>query len=274
MKLKRISALVKMEVIRQFTEPLVLTFTTLLVPVLTVIFGLILNDSYGWDENFSVFDFMFPGFLAYAGLLTIYDVAAKMGSERESGLQMRLYTTPLQTSEYVLAQMVSYSFKPFIQILLSLGAAVAVGYRPEIFFGTYYSPGYKILGCFMVLIIMIVFSFSSVGLGMITAALVKSSNAAAGLSFAFIVPQQIFGTFIPPFILGMDPVGWAIPSYYPARLFFLIFEGVPFNTWPEAWTLGWPNPTQEIWLRFGILVAFSIVIFALGIFIYNKKKRG
>jgi ABC-type transport system involved in multi-copper enzyme maturation permease subunit len=170
--------------------------------------------------------------------------------------------------------MIAYSIKPLLQITLSLAAAVAVGYRPEIFFGTYYSPGYKILGCFMVLIIMIIFTFSSVGLGMITAALVKTSNAAAGLSFAFIVPQQIFGTFIPPFILGMDPVGWALPSYYPARLFFLIFVGAPFDTWPTEWTFGWPNPTQEIWFRFGILVAFSVVVFALGVFIYNRKKRG
>ena len=273
MKFRRISTLVKMEVTRQFTEPLVLVFTTLLVPVLCVIFGLVLNDIYGWSPDFSVFALMFPGFLAYSGLLTIYDVAAKIGAERETGIQTRLNTTPLTTSENVFAQMISYSFKPFLQLLLGLCAAIAVGYRPEIFFGVYYSPASKVLGTLLVIVVMIIFSFSSVGLGMLTAAMTKSANAAAGLSFAFIVPQQIFGSFIPPWILGMDPVGWAMPSYYPTRIFFFIFEGVPLDKWPTPWTDSLLNPTQELWIRFGILAAFSIIVFVLGVVIYNRKKK-
>jgi hypothetical protein len=262
-----------MEVTRQLTEPLVLVFTTLLVPVLAVIFGLVLNDSYGWSEDFSVFAFMFPGFLAYSGLLTIYDVASKVGAERETGIQMRLDTTPLTRAEYLLSQMISFSIKPLLQLILALSAALAVGYRPKIFFDVFYTPGFKVAGCFLVLFVMIIFSFSSVGLGMLTAAMTKSANAAAGLSFAFIVPQQIFGTFIPPWILGMAPVGWAMPSYYPTQIFFLIFEGVPLDRWTEPWTLGWPNPTQELWVRFGILFVFSIIVFILGVIVYNRKKR-
>ena len=116
MKLRRIFAIVKMEMTRQIIDPLVLIFTTLLVPALILIFGLIMGDSYGWGSDYTVFEHMLPGFIAYAGLLTIYDVAAGVASEFETGIQKRISTTPLRTSEYVLSQMISYTIKPIIQL--------------------------------------------------------------------------------------------------------------------------------------------------------------
>ncbi|MBK5114596.1 MAG: hypothetical protein KGD59_01995, partial [Candidatus Heimdallarchaeota archaeon] len=127
MKLRRIFTLVKLEMTRQLMDPLVLVFTTLLVPILILVFGLAMGDSYGWGEEYTIFEIMLPGFLAYAGLLTIYDVAAGVGGERESGIQKRINTTPLTTAEYLFSQMASYTIKPIIQLALGLGLAVAVG---------------------------------------------------------------------------------------------------------------------------------------------------
>ena len=115
MKLQRILTIVKMELTRQVKEPLVLIFTTLFVPALIIVFGLGLGNSYGWGPEYTIFEIMTPGLLVYASLLTIYDVAAGVSAERESGLQERLYTTPLTSSEYVFSQMVSYSIKPITQ---------------------------------------------------------------------------------------------------------------------------------------------------------------
>jgi len=260
MKFRRIFAIVKMEMIRQLIDPLVLIFTTLLVPVLILIFGLILGDSYGWGPDYTIFEHMLPGFIAYAGLLTIYDVAAGVAGERETGIQKRLSTTPLRTSEYILSQMISYTIKPIIQLILGLGIAVAVGYRPLIFFGDAYNVGQKLLGCLLVIVFMVVFTFSSVGFGLITASFSKTANAAGGLAFIFIVPQQLFGSFIPPYIFGIDPIGWAMPSWYAARGMGLIFGGTPFSFW-------------EIWVRLGVILAFSILIYGLGIFLFERKKR-
>ncbi|NHJ33031.1 MAG: ABC transporter permease [Asgard group archaeon] len=260
MKLRRIFSLVKLEMTRQFLDPLVLVFTTFLVPLLILIFGFALGNNYGWGPEYTIFEIMLPGFLAYAGLLTIYDVAAGVGAERETGIQNRINTTPLTTAEYLFSQMISYAIKPIIQLALGLGLAVAVGYRPLIFFGTTYSIGAKIAGCLFVIAFMIVFSFSSVGLGLITASIVNTANAAAGLSFAWIVPQQIFGSFIPPAIFGMDFLGWIFPSWYATRGIGLLFGGVSFYFW-------------ELWVRFGALLGFTILIYILGIFLYERKKR-
>jgi len=262
MKPRRVLTIVKMEMTRQITDPLVFIFTTLLVPALILIFGLVMNDNYGWDETetYTVFEIMLPGFLAYSGLLTIYDVAAGVAGERESGIQKRIHTTPLTTAEYILSQMISYTIKPIIQLVLGLGIAVAVGYRPAIFFGSAYSPGLKFAGCILVILFMVIFTFCSVGFGLITATFAKTAGAAGGLAFAFIVPQQIFGSFIPPYILGMNGIGWAMPSWYAARGMGIIFAGTPFTF-------------VELWVRFGVLLVFSIVIYVIGILLYERKKR-
>jgi len=250
MKPQRILAIVKMELTRQVMDPLVLIFTMFLVPGLIVIMGLALGNNYGWGPEYTIFEIMLPGFLVYAGLLTIYDVASGVAAERESGLQKRLYTTPLTSAEYIFSQMISYSIKPIIQLLLGLGAAVAVGYRPV----------NGVFGYLLVIVIMVIFTYSSVGAGMITSTFAKTANNAGGLAFAFIVPQQIFGTFIPPSFLGADILEWVIPSWYPTRLLGMIFAGTPLTDW-------------EIWVRFGVLLAFSIAVYVIGILVYEKKKR-
>lgn len=260
MKLQRILTLVKLEMKRQVMDPLILVFTTLLVPLLILIFGFALGDSYGWGPEYTIFEIMLPGFLAYAGLLTIYDVASGVAGERETGIQKRINTTPLTTAEYLLSQMMSYTIKPIIQLVLGLGIAVAVGYRPLIFFGTTYATGAKLVGCILVIAFMVIFSFCSVGLGLITASFAKTANAAGGLAFAFIVPMQIFGSFIPPGIFGMEKLGWALPSWYATRGIGLLFGGTSFYFW-------------ELWIRFGVLVGFSVVVYIIGILLYERKKR-
>ena len=250
MKTQRVFTIVKMELTRQLRDPLVLIFTTLFVPLLIVVFGLALGDSYGWGPEYSIFEIMLPGWLAYAGLLTIYDVAAGVAAERESGLEKRIYSTPLTSAEYVFSQMIAYSIKPIIQLLLGLVAAVAVGFRPL----------NGVLGYLLVFVSMVIFTFSSVGFGMITATFAKTASAAGGLAFVFIVSQQIFGTFIPPAFLGAGSLEWVIPSWYPTRLMGLVFAGTSLTFW-------------GIWVRFGVLVAFSIVIYVIGILLYERKKR-
>ena len=119
-KARRIFAVVQMEIKRLLREPLTLVFTLLMVPVLILLFGLILSDNYGWHPEYSIFEIMLPGFLTYACLFTIKDVAASVASEHESGLQKRINTTPLTTAEYILSQMISYTIKPLIQLILGL----------------------------------------------------------------------------------------------------------------------------------------------------------
>ena len=90
MRPRRIFTIVKMEIKRQIRDPLVLIFTILLVPAFILLFGLLMNKNPAWGTPYTVFEIMVPGWLAYACLLTIYDVAASVAGERETGLQRRI----------------------------------------------------------------------------------------------------------------------------------------------------------------------------------------
>ena len=250
MKTQRILTVVRMELKRLLRDPLALVFTLLLVPALILLFGLIMGDNYGWHPEYTIFEIMLPGFLAYACLLTIYDVAASVARERELGIQRRINTTPLTSAEYVISQMIAYTVKPLIQLILGLGMAFIVGFRPTT----------TVVGYLLIIVFLVILTFCSVGFGLITANFAKSASAAGGLAFIFIVPQQIFATFIPPAFLGVEKLAWALPSFYATDGVALILSGSPLTD-------------SRIWIRLGILIAFTFVIYSIGIVLYEKNKK-
>ena len=253
MKIRRILTVFKMEITRQVKDPLVLVFTTFLVPLLILIFGLAMNKEPAWDTPYSVFIHMVPGLLVYACILTIYDVAASIAGERELGLQRRLNTTPLSTAEYITSQLLTYSVKPLVQFGIGYGIAFALGYRP---------PNMTFIRYLLAIVFLLLLTFCSVGLGLITAHFAKSASAAGGLAFIFIVPQQIFSSIIPPEFMGLEGVAKAFPSYYAQNsLYYYIFNTVE------------PLTNPVLWRNFGILLAFSVVIYITGMFVYNKMKN-
>ena len=250
MKPRRSLTVVQMEVTRFIKDPLSLVFTIVLAPALILIFGSILGSNYGWDDQYSIFEIMVPGLLAYGALLSIYDVAASVAGERELGLQRRINTTPLTSAEYIFAQLIAYTIKPLIQLLLGLAMAFIVGFRPET----------SAAGYILVILFLVGLTFSSVGFGLITANLSKTASAAGGLAFIFIVPQQIFATMIPSEFMGAESFAWIFPSFYATDGLSLIFTGTPLTD-------------IDLWIRLGLLFAISVVVYLIGILIYERNKN-
>lgn len=250
MEPRRIRTVVQMEITRFIMDPLSLVFTLLLVPALILVMGLLMGSNYGWGEPYSIFEIMVPGLLVYGSLLSIYDVAASVAGGRELGIQRRINTTPLTSAEYIFSQLISYTIKPLIQLLLGLAIAYLVGFRPAT----------SAAGYLLVIVFLVILTFCSVGFGLITANMAKSANAAGGLAFIFIVPQQLFATFIPSEFMGAESFAWIFPSFYATDGLSLIFAGTTLTD-------------IEIWIRLGILFAISIVIYAIGILVYEKNKN-
>lgn len=251
MKLRRVFTIVKMEIKRQLKDPLSLIFTILLVPAMILLFGLLMDSNYSWDPIYSIFEIMFPGFLAYACLLTIYDAAASITAEKELGIQRRINTTPLTSAEYILAQMISYTIKPLIQFILGFGIGYAVGFRPTIGFLSY----------LLVILYLVILTFCSVGFGLITASFSKTAGAAGGLAFIFIIPQQLFATFIPAAFIGAENFAWIFPSYYVTAGTGSLFAGELLTN---------PGP---IFVKLSILFAISVVVYVIGIILYEIQKK-
>ena len=100
-------------------------------------------------------------------------------------------------------------------------------------------------------------SFCSVGVGLITATIAKDARAASSLVFIFIVPQQLFGSFI---YMGeaTEVIGYAMPSYYVTAAIYRIFYGGSLTD-------------VFIWRDLLIIAIITLILYFIGVKLYDRK---
>ena len=248
MKRQRILTVFRMEMKKLIRTPLFLFFSLFFVAMLVIIFGLALGNNYGWGPELSIFEQMVPGMFAYAGILTIFTVASSVTGDRDIGVERRMNTTPITSGEVMIGQILSYTIIPIIQTAIMLITALLMGFRPN----------FTVAGVLLVFIFMIFLSFCSVGLGLITATLAKDAKAAGALAFIFIVPQQLFGSFI---YMGEEikVIGYAMPSQYVTDALYRISYGTTLTD-------------VNIWIDLVAIVIISFIIYVIGLILYDKSK--
>jgi ABC-2 type transport system permease protein len=171
------------------------------------------------SSKFTMFDYMASGIFAYASIFLTMTVAQSLTTDRENGLLRRINVTPTTATEFMLSQTISNMIGGFIQAVLVFLMAYIVGYRPNVGFANYV----------LAFIIVLIFSLCNVGFGLITATVAKSSGAATGLSFIFILPQMFLGTFVGIALSAVaQTAGKFVPSYYVTdALTSLFLRGAP-----------------------------------------------
>ena len=210
----------------------------------------IANPSLISATQFTQFDYMAPGLFVFAGIFLIMTVAQSFTTEREEGLLKRINTTPTSSSEFITSNVISNMIIAILQVIIVFLIMFLLGYHPL---------GGSI-GIFMAFLLMIIFSFCSVGLGLIVASVAKSAGTATGLAFLFILPQIFFATFVP---LGEISaiIGRFLPAYYVTDVLTSIF------------LRGAPILSANILIDFIILISISIVLLILGIFLFGKYRN-
>ena len=241
MKIQSISALIKMELKKLIRQPAILFLNLLFPAVLTIIFIFIFSDPEMGMELSSVI----PGLIVYAVIFLIMTISQSFSMERQEGLLKRLSTTPMTSSEFMGSQIISQLTIAVIQVAVIVILSFILGFRP--------TSGIE--GLIIALVITAVFSLSSVGLGLICAAISKTPEAATGISFLFILPQMFFGTFI-PITETTRQIAVFMPSYYLLDTLKLIFNGNLMD--------------QKIIINLGIIVICSLAIALVGIFLFGK----
>ncbi|NIQ04560.1 MAG: ABC transporter permease [Candidatus Korarchaeota archaeon] len=242
MNTQRILALVKMEMKKTIREPAFLFIMLLFPAVLTITFGFTFGDpELGMD-----FNAMAPGLFAYAIIFIIMTVAQSFSEMREQGLLRRLNTTPMTSTDFMTSEFLSNMFIAMLQVIIVYLLALPFGFHPTTNVG----------GLLFALLIMAVFSLSSVGLGLITATISKSSGTATGISFIFILPQMFFGTFI-PITDTTRPIAMILPSYYATDAMSSIFSGASLLS-------------INILRDFAFISTVSVLIMLLGIYLFEK----
>lgn len=189
------------------------------------------------------FDIMAPGLFAFSVMFLTMIIAVSIVDEREKGLLKRMSTTPLKSSEFMTSHLIANIVVAAVQVALVFIMAGLTGYNPGVGPDVYA----------MSFLIIMVYAIFSVGAGLITASVSKNVGAATGLSFIFILPQMMLGTFIP-----VGDIGRIMPSYYVTdALSSLLLRGAQVF-----------DPV----ILFDLLIIslFSSVVFAIGVFL-NKK---
>ncbi len=255
MKRQRIFAFVKIQLQSLIKVPTAL-FIVLLLPVALILifgfaFGSIYVEDYGWTgQSGYLFEFMVPGFIAISGLFMAIPVALSFSEDREQGLLKRINTTPTSAAEFMGSHVISNMIMAIIQVAI-------------IFILTFLMGGMKLItleGIILSFVIMVIFSLSTIGFGLITATISKSAKAAGGIVWIFLLPQQLLAANLYPLPPETQIVTMFMPLHYASDALTLLFYGVDLSN-------------LRIWWDLMILVIFSLVLIVAGILLFKKYGR-
>jgi len=203
-------------------------------------------------SKLTTFDYFAPGFFAFFAIFQIMTVAQSFIFERDKGLIRRIRTTPTSSSEFIASHTISNMIIAIIQVAIVFLVAILVGYRPL-------GDAASFVSAFLILSI---FSLCCVGFGLIAATLAKSSGAATGIAFVFIMPQMLLGTFVS---VGLSAIakeaGRFVPGYYVTDALTSLF------------LRGTPVTSPSILLDILVVTIASVVVLVFGIILYGKYEK-
>ncbi len=191
------------------------------------------------------FDSMMPGMFSYAVIFVTMIVSQVFTEERQLGLLKRIAFTPTTASDIFAAQVAANLITGVFQVSVVFGSSYLMGFRPM--------GGLAGIGLAYLLSLLLV--LCNVGFGLITATLAKSSGAASGLAFVFILPQMMLGSFIPGIPENLSRL---VPTYYVTQTLTNVFiRGASASSASSIQNLG-------------LLGVYSLFVIVVGIVLYNR----
>ncbi|MCU1685654.1 MAG: transporter [Amycolatopsis sp.] len=168
-------------------------------------------------------------------VLGLQSIPAYLATYRERGILRRLATTPVHPGKLLLAQLVIN----VVVVLIGVGLLLVVGAT------VFHIPGPKHpLGFALALVVGIGSVF---GIGLLAAALARTSRGAGGLAAIALFPVMILG-------------GVYLPRQFLPGVLKTIGEFTPpgVQALQDSWTGGGPQPLQS-----AVLAVFTVAIIAL-----------
>ena len=245
MNIRKILALIKMELKKLIREPAILFLMLIFPLILTFFFGLGFAGMETGTPGVTQFDVMVPGLYAFVCIFIIMTVAMTFSEDREKGLLKRMNTTPLTSGEFIGSHLLTNTLISVMQVVIVVVLSYLLGFSGDIG------------GLGIAFIFMIFLSVCSVGLGLITATIAKTPGAATGISFIFIMPQMFLGTYIVPATDTTRVISMFLPSAYVTDSITMLFNGVSLT-----------NPV--IWIKLVTVALISVVIIIVGIFLFKR----
>lgn len=250
MNLRKISALVGVELKKLYRAPMNLAVMVLMPIGLALIFyfalGNIYNDYYP-VPGMNHFEYLLPGVMGYAVIYMGMLVALGLVEYRNDGVLNRIIVTPVSSTEFLGSQIIANMIIAVLQAFLVLLVAWILGFEP---LG-------GLVGLLWAVAFLAMLSVSAVGLGLITAAISKDTGVAGGLSMIFILPMMMFGALLAVFDETTRTIAKFTPNYYVSDSLSIIFHKGSVT-----------DPL--IWQNFLILTAISVVITVAGVQLFKR----
>jgi ABC-type multidrug transport system permease subunit len=200
-------------------------------------------------KQISTFDFWAPGMFTFASIFLIMMVAGSFTEDRENGMMKRIRITPTTPTEFMASQVLSYMVTALVQAILVFVMVYIMGFKPNV--GAHVYP--------FAFILVSLFSLSNIGFGLITATISRSSGAATGLAFVFVLPQLFLGTFVGASLSSVaQTASKFVPSYYVTDALTSLFLRGAAVTSPV------------VLLDFAAVSISCVAILAVGILLYGK----
>jgi ABC-2 type transport system permease protein len=252
MQTQKLMALVRVELKKLYRDPITLAVLLLMPVGLTLVYylalGNVTNDYYP-VPGMNHFEYLLPGTMGYAIIYMGMMVALALSDYREAGLLKRLESTPTSPNIYLGSLIIAYMIIAVFQALIVLLVARLLGYVP---LG---GP----VGLLLASLFLALLAVTAVGLGLLTAAVAKSSGAASGLAVIYIVPMMMFGALLAVFDDTTRTIARFTPNYYVSDSLSVIFHTGSVSD-------------SIIWQNLLILAIISLVVVVAGIQLFKRTE--
>ena len=187
-----------------------------------------------------------PGVVIFGLAFTVMFSAMLLSKDKTNAFLIRLYTTPLKASDYILSYMLPFLPFALMQTLVvfSVGAVLGAVYHH----------------LFMVIVIILLTELICVSLGMIIGALL-TENQVAGVGSLLVTMIGLFcGAWMDLHMVGgvFEKIGYAIPFAHAVDASRAAMNGLAFSDYHRS---------------FFIVLIYAIVLFVLSIIAFKHAMK-
>lgn len=206
-------------------------------------------------SQFTQFDYIAPGLIIFAILMTVTTVATNISEETENGMLKRLKLSHMTSTDYIISNLLSWSLVGMIQVIIMLIVALLLNFH---WVGDTSS---LIIAC----IIGFITTISSVSLALIIVSLTSSAEQASQLSAIIAVPLSfISGSFFP------------LPEIYIGTICGHLTQIYEILPWNQALTalrkvLIYGSTLGDVAVNLLLIIVMGCALLIISIFLFRRK---
>jgi ABC-2 type transport system permease protein len=208
-------------------------------------------------------DFLMPGIFVQTLAFTAFSTALGLANDRKSGFIDRLLALPASRSALLVGRVLSDMLVTCLTLAILMGTGFAIGWRPH-------EPFLHVVGA---ILLMLLFSFSMVWLGVLLGCTVSEPEAVMGVGFVVLFPLTfVANTFVPT--AGMPTVVRHLAEWNPISAVTAAARELLGNTNASLQTSdAWPlvHPVLSTLL---LCAALSAIFAPLALARYRQLTRG